>query len=367
MPAASGLRVGFIGSGWTDSTQIPAFRLGGLTPQAIASANPERARAAAERHGLPDVFDTWQELIASDRVDIVSICTPPDLHMEIAVAALRAGKHVISEKPAALNVSQAEAMLAAAQAAPNQLAIIDHELRFHPQRLQMRQMIKEGYVGSVLHIHLDRLGGERLDPNRPWNWWCDAERGGGMLNALGSHLIDLARWLVGRIEALTAQLQIGQLYRRDAEGAVRQVTADDHAHLLLRFANGAQGSITASGLTPGGWGMSILVVGTDGAVRLDNQDQLWGMCGAGYPGAEASGAAVWEPVRLRHAPANLSELPNQRPFAVGSLYLAQMLAMSLPMGEVLPADAASFYDGLSVQRALDAARAAHQAGTWVRL
>lgn len=366
MPAASAaeanLRVGFIGSGWTDSTQIPAFRLGGLTPQAIASQHPERAREVAARHGLPAVFDTWQALIASDEVDIVSICTPPDLHMEIAVAALRAGKHVISEKPTALSVPQAEAMLAAAQAAPNQLAIIDHELRFHPQRLQMRQMIKEGYVGSVLHVHLDRLGGERLDPNLPWDWWCDVERGGGMLNALGSHLLDLARWLVGRIESLTAQLQIGHLYRRDSQGIARQVTADDHAHLLLRFANGAQGSITASGLTPGGWGMSILVVGTEGALKLDNQDGLWGKCGDKYPGSD------WEAIRPRHhAPATVAQLPNQRPFAVGSLYLAQMLAMSLPMGEMLPADAASFYDGLVVQRALDAARTAHRSNEWVRL
>ena len=72
-------------------------------------------------------------------------------------------------------------MLAAAQAAPDQLAIVDHELRFHPQRLQMRQMIKEGYIGSVLHVHFDRLGSERLNPNLPWNWWCDVDQGGGML------------------------------------------------------------------------------------------------------------------------------------------------------------------------------------------
>ena len=365
-PAAPALRVGFVGSGWTDATQIPAFRLGGLIPQAIASADPDRARAVAARHGLPQVFATWQELISSPDVDIVSICTPPDLHQEIAVAALQAGKHVISEKPTALNVAQAEAMLAAAQAAPEQLAIIDHELRFHPQRLQMRQMIKEGYVGSVLHVQLDRLGGERLNPALPWDWWCDVERGGGMLNALGSHLLDLARWLVGRIETITAQLQIGHLYRTDAAGVVRQVTADDHAHLLLRFANGAQGSITASGLTPGGWGMSILVAGTEGALKLDNQDHLWGLCGPAYPGGGTDAGAAWEPIRPRHhAPANLAQLPNQRPFAVGSLYLAQVLAMSLPMGEMLPADAASFYDGLVVQRALDAARTAHQNRAWV--
>jgi predicted dehydrogenase len=252
-------------------------------------------------------------------------------------------------------------MLAAAQAAPNQLAIIDHELRFHPQRMQMRQMIREGYVGSVLHVHMDRLGSERLNPNLPWGWGFEVEKGGGLLNALGSHLLDLARWMIGRIEALTAQLQIGHLYRADGEGALRQVTADDHAHILLRFANGAQGSITASGLTPGGWGMSILVVGTEGVLRLDNQDQLWGMQGTTYGGGE------WEPIRPRHTPANLSELPNQRPFGIGTYYLAQTLAMSLPMGEVLLDDAASFYDGLVVQRALDAARSAHQNSTWLKL
>jgi predicted dehydrogenase len=226
----------------------------------------------------------------------------------------------------------------------------------------MRQLIKEGYIGSVLHAHFDRLGSERLNPAAPWTWWSDADRGGGMLGALGSDLIDLARWMVGRIDSLSAQLQIGHLFRTDPQiNADRPVTADDHAQVMLRFANGALGSITVSGLTPGGYGMSILVVGTRGALKLDYTDVLWGMQGDDYPGGE------WEPIRARHAPANLSELPNQRSFTVGTLYFGQMLAMSLPMGEVLLDDAASFYDGLVVQRALDAARRSNQQGTWERL
>ncbi len=362
MSLIPGLRVGFVGAGWADRVQIPAFRLGGLTTQAIASADPERARAAAARHNIPEVHETWQDLVASDQVDIVSICAPPTLHREIAVAALQAGKHVICEKPTALNVAEAEAMLAAAQQAPKQLAIVDHELRFHPQRRQLRWLLKDGYVGTVLHLHLDRLGSERLNPAQPWSWWSDGEQGGGMLGAVGSHLIDLARWLVGRIEVVTAQFQIGHLYRQDpAVGAERAVTADDHAEVLLRFANGARGSITVSGLTPGGYGMSILVVGTKGALRLDNQDQLWGMRGGNFPSGE------WEAIRVRQTAANLAELPNQSPFTIGSLYLAQTLAMSLPMGEVLLDEAASFYDGLVVQRALDAARRSAQSGVWEKL
>ena len=362
MSEQRGLRVGFVGAGWADRVQIPAFKQGGLTAQAIAASTPANAARVAARHGMPDVHASWRALVDNPDVDIVSICTPPALHTEVAVAALQAGKHVICEKPTALTVAEAETMLAAAQAAPNQLAIIDHELRFHPQRLHLRQLLKEGFVGTLLHVQLDRLGAERLNPTLPWNWWCDAEQGGGMLGAVGSHLIDLARWLVGRIESISAQLQIGHLYRPDrANGGMRPVTADDHAQLLVRFANGAQGAITVSGLTPGGYGMHILVVGTEGALRLDNQDQLWGMRGDHFPGGE------WEPIRPRHAPANLDGLPNTGSFTVGTLYLAQTLAMSLPMGETMIAEAASFYDGLVVQRALDAARRTHQQGTWERL
>ena len=140
----------------------------------------------------------------------------------------------------------------------------------------------------------------------------------------------------------------------------RQVTADDHADLLLRFANGAMGKITVSGITPGGYGMSILVVGTSGALMLDNQDQLFGM-------KEPYPRGSWEPIRPKQTTPPLDGLPNQGAFTIGTYYLAQTLAMSLPMGETMLDDAASFYDGLVVQRVLDAARRAHQNKAWETL
>ncbi len=171
------IRVGFIGAGWSERVQIPMFRLGGLTVQAITSGNPDNAQRAAKNLEIPEVYSTWQELVASPTVDVISIVAPPHLHRAIAVAALQAGKHVICEKPTALNVAEAEAMLAAAQAAPNQLAIIDHELRFHPQRVYLRRLVKEGYIGSVLLVNISVLSGSRLNPATHWHWWSDAERG----------------------------------------------------------------------------------------------------------------------------------------------------------------------------------------------
>lgn len=362
MTATKPLRVGYVGAGWADRVQIPVFAMAGLQPQAIASAHMENARRVAQTHSIPEVYTAWQELVESATVDIVSIVTPPAFHREIAEAALAAGKHVICEKPTALNTAEAEAMLAAAQRFPGQLAMIDHELRFHPRRVQMRRLIKEGYVGSPLTVQMDWLYGYRLDPSTPWSWHHDAQQGGGMLGALGSHLFDLARWMIGRIDALTARLKIGHYYRQDpATGAQRQVTADDQAELLLQFNSGAHGTIRVSALAPGGSGMSITVVGTSGALWLDSRDRLWGRQG----GALVEGD--WTPVEPDSPMIDTAALPISTSFAIGTYHMAQALARELSAGNVDIADAASFYDGLVVQRALDGARRSNEELIWVPL
>lgn len=357
-----GLRVGFIGTGWSERVQIPAFRLGGLTAQAIASGHVENAQRAAQTLDIPEVYGTWQELVESDTVDIVSIVTPPHLHCEMASAALAAGKHVICEKPTALHVGEAEEMLAAAQAAPDSLAIIDHELRFNPPRARLRELVRDGYVGTVLNVQIQDLRPMRLDPTKPWSWWSDADRGGGMLGAVGSHLFDFARWTFGRVDALAAQLRTGHYYRTDlASGEQRQVTADDYAHLVLNFTSGLLGTITVSGISPGSQRVSIEVTGTEGALRIDGEERLWGMRGERFPTGDWTQIDVPDPVM------EMEGLPNYNPFARGSVYLAQAVAETLTTGQVQIPSAASFYDGLIVQRALDAARRSDQERRWIRL
>lgn len=360
MKSEQKVRVGFVGAGWAERVQIPMFRQSGLTVQAICSANPANARRAAQQLEIPEVYATWQELVTAETVDLVSVVTPPHLHREIAVAALQAGKHVLCEKPTALNVAEAEEMLAAAQAAPNQLAIIDHELRFHPQLVHLQQLVKGGYTGALLRVDVVVHSSSRLNPALPWDWRTDAERGGGMLGAMGSHMLDLCRWIAGKIDSLTATLQIGHYYRNDREsGSRRQVTADDHAHLLLRFTNGAQGSIVVSGLTPGPNQTEITMLGTRGALWLDSNDRLWGVQGDDLIKGN------WQPIETGY-PAELpATVPADQPFHVGTYYLGRVLAESLPQGETILPEAASFYDGLAVQRALDAARRSQREQQWI--
>ncbi|MEZ4672662.1 MAG: Gfo/Idh/MocA family oxidoreductase [Caldilineaceae bacterium] len=175
----------------------------------------------------------------------------------------------------ALNVAEAGQCLPPRRR-PDQLAIIDHELRFNPARVKLRQLLREDHIGNLLTAEFTRLGGERLDPQLPWRWFDDAGQGGGTLGALGSHLLDLARWTVGRIDRLSAQLQTAHLIRHDADtGEAKQVTADDYAHLQLLLAGADTGyTLTVIGL-PDGVGMTVLLVGTQGALRLDHQDRLW--------------------------------------------------------------------------------------------
>ncbi len=139
------------------------------------------------------------------------------------------------------------------------------------------------------------------------------------------------------------------------------MTADDHASLLLRFANGAQGTITVSALYPGEPTAELTIIGTQGALRLDGKSQLWGTQENDFYKGN------WQSIETQPLPALLTAAVQANPFAVGSYYLAQALAKALPTGEHVLPDAASFYDGLAVQRALDAARASHAEKRWVGL
>jgi predicted dehydrogenase len=359
----SQIRVGFIGAGWTERIQIPCYRLAGLTAQAICASKPENAKRAASRLEIPQVFDSWHELIRSDSIDLVSIVTPPHLHAEIAIAALKAGKHVICEKPTALNVAEAEDMFAAAQASPNQLAIIDHELRFHPQRAHLRRLVRDGYIGSPLSLELDWLYRRGLDPTQPWGWINDADKGGGSLGAIGSHLIDLARWTAGRIEGLAAQLQTAHVLRPAPErerGGTRRVTSDDSAYLMLQHVSTMQSRININALYPEDRGMSILMVGTDGALKIDYEDRLWGQK------FDHSAKKEWEELTVADETTELP-LPNRRAFTIGCYYLGKSINEVLQRGQTVIPEAATFYDGLVVQRALDAARRSHREHSWVRL
>jgi predicted dehydrogenase len=348
---ASRLRVGVIGTGFGSLVQIPAFRAHPRVELvAVASGTPGKAGQIAKAMGIPHAFDDWTKLVSAD-LDLVSITTPPVLHQAMATAALKAGRHVLCEKPMAMSTAEAGEMLARAEQA-RRIHVIDHELRFNPNRRKVKRLIEEGFIGVPRHILLTAVNASRHDPTKPWGWWFDAARGGGLLGALGSHQVDLLRYWLGDVSAVTGTAVpfVPERPLPDGSGC-RQVTADEFSTFSLRFRSGAVGTVFISAVATHTVGPRIEVWGDGGTLVLDETEQLWG-------------------ARRGETLAELTE-PETLPTPAGMEYVSlwglsfvrlveHLVRVTLDGTPVAPA--ATFRDGLAVQRTLDAVRRATRSG-----
>ena len=216
---AKTIGIGVIGTGFARKVQIPAFlACEGVKIVSVASGSLANAQATAVECGAEHFTSDWRETVARGDVDLVLITTPPNLHREMTLASISAGKHVLCEKPMAMNVAEAAEMTAAAEGKPL-LTLIDHELRFQPGRLQAYEMLREGLIGKVRHSKFFFQSPNRGNPSVPWNWWSDATVGGGALGAIGSHIIDSFNWFLGTgISSVFCQLHTAIKQRRDGSG-----------------------------------------------------------------------------------------------------------------------------------------------------
>jgi predicted dehydrogenase len=350
---ASRLRVGMIGTGFGSLVQIPAFR---AHPRAevvaVASGTPGKARKTADALGVPHAFDDWRKLIAAD-LDLVSITTPPALHHSMALAALAAGRHVLCEKPMAMTTAEAEDMLAHGDRA-RRVHVIDHELRFNPNRRKVRRLIEEGFIGTPRHALLTIVNPGRHDPLKPWGWWYDETQGGGLLGAVGSHQVDLLRYWLGDVAAVTGTIGAFVPERPAPDGhGRRRVTADDYASFSLRFRSGAVGTVVLSSVTAHTVGPRAEVWGDAGSLVLDDADRLWG-------------GKLGEPLGELTEPETLPTPPGMQYVSLWGLSFVRLVdhlvKSTLDGAPVAPA--ATFRDGVAVQQALDAVRQAARSG-WV--
>ena len=344
-------RVGIIGTGWGARVQVPAFREAGLEVVAIAGHNPERTRRTA---GQLDVepYDDWRTLIAAN-IDLVTIVTPPSEHLQMATAALDAGKHVLCEKPTALNVSEAAQLVAAAQKHPDQIALIDHELRFLPSFRAARERV--GELGGIRYAEVRYASPSRGDRTRAWNWWSDAKSGGGIWGAVGSHFVDALRFLGMEIEAVQASLQT-IIADRPFENGMRRVTSDDFASVNLRLSGGAVAAMTFSGVASGPDEPTTLTIhGEEGALRFVGEELLTAMRGEPFTVATSGGRSDRRGNSAGGA------------FGSGTYLLGRALRSALDDGDRSALSiAATFEDGLAQQRVLDAARASSgNGGCWI--
>lgn len=353
-------RIGIIGTGWGARVQVPTFREAGLNVVAIAGHNRERTRAVADELDVC-AHDDWRNIVASLEVDLVSIVTPPSEHREMAIAALKAGKHVLLEKPTALNAAEAEELVAAARAHPDRVALIDHELRFLPSWREARaRMASE--IGDVRYAEVRYSSPARGDRSREWNWWADASRGGGVWGAVGSHFVDALRYFGMEIESAQALMR-STIETRPFGDTTRAVTADDFASVDLRLRGGAVAAMMFSAVASGPDESSALTIhGERGAMRFIGEEVHLSINRSPFTTMAGGSFTTRAGGPMPSRPGN----SHGGAFGTGTLHLGHALRAALDEGnrEAL-SPAATFEDGLMQQRVLDAARKSAAGGGWV--
>ena len=354
--------IGIIGTGFARKVQIPAFlACADAQVVSVASGSIENAESTAREFGIAHFTADWRETVSHPDVALVCITTPPILHREMVLSALEQGKHVLCEKPMAMNVAEAAEMTEAAQGT-GLLAMIDHELRFQPGRLNAFEMLRAGEIGKIRHAKYNFRAPHRGDASLPWNWWSDAAQGGGALGAIASHVIDSFQWFLGTgISSVSCQLQTHIKERKDSGGAMRNVTSDDESNMLLRFADGeltddATGLVSVSMTEMPAYQNSIEFFGSSGAMRIDGRGELF---------IAKTGDTEWREIETDLGTA-IDGVPDTG-FSRGFRSFAPKIVEAIRNRETHIEQAATFEDGLQVQRVLDAARESNESGCAVNL
>ena len=299
MSSAASLRVGMVGYAFMGAVHSHAWRSAHrfftlpLIPEltAVAGRNPAAVAAAADRMGWLSTETDWRRLIERDDIDLIDICTPGNTHADIAVAALRAGKHVLCEKPLANTVAEAELMAAAADVASERgvWAMCGFTYRRSPALSLFRRMIVDGRVGTIRHVRAQYLQDWLSDESGPLSWRLDKDSAGsGALGDIGAHIIDAAQYVTGsQITGVSAILEtfvherpidvvpvsVGGRDEAGTEVLKGRVTVDDAAMFTARFDNGAVGVFEASRFALGRRNaLRLEVNGSAGSIAFDFED-----------------------------------------------------------------------------------------------
>lgn len=351
------IKAAVIGAGFAREAYLPALA---TIPdvEIVAVASTVNAQTTAAAFNVPHAYEDWRVMLDKHALDLVGIATPVALHAPMVLAALEAGANVICEKPMAMNSDESRQMLEKAQAL-GRLHLVGHELRFNPNRRKIRELIANGAIGQVRHVNIVNITTAWGDPaSRPkGDWWSTAAMGGGRLGANGSHQIDLLRWWLGDLGAISGQLFTMVPNRVDkTTGEPWIATADDVVSFSAEMKSGALATVFLSGVARHGIGNHVQIFGSEGTILLsDGEEKL-------------------KVARVGEEYQDLSETdPNASLPGIGKgiwnvsvVGLMQEITAAIREGRPTR-EGATFVDGLMCQQAMDAVRQSSIERRWIPL
>ncbi len=302
---------------------------------------------------MPAAYGRWEELIERARPDIVAIATPPAQHLPILRAAMRAGAHVLCEKPLAMNRAEALEMIDIARSS-GRTAITGFNWRYQPGMQRFKALVDAGALGRVFHVNARWFNAAWADQQTAATWRMDRGTAGhGAMGDQGVHLIDMTRWLFGEFVRVFAQTGIAY--------PSRKADAEDHCSVLAELATGAQVALTVSRVAHGRNEHSIEAYGENGALNLrvarSGKDWHLGELQAARPGAP------FAPVPVT-TNAVVNAVSDDRLEVIGRTTIAPMVSAMLRSIDRGEPPSPSLADGMQAQSVLDAVLASLRAGAW---
>ena len=276
---ASAIRIGIVGAG--DNTRvrhIPGLQAQeGVEIVSVCNRSQASSQRVAKAFGIPVIHDNWRELVASDGIDAVVIGTWPYLHCPITLAALEAGKHVMTEARMAMDAGQARLMLEESQANPHLVTqIVPSPITLRVDGM-IRKLVAEGYLGDILAVDVTNNANSFVDRSSALHWRHDRDLSGFNILAMGIWYEALMRW-VGEAVEVMAMTQVNVTRRGTSEGVLQTITIPDHVDILAKMACGAQARMQFSAVT--GLAASISrtwLFGSEGTLCYDlDADELSG-------------------------------------------------------------------------------------------
>ncbi|MFL5779628.1 MAG: Gfo/Idh/MocA family protein, partial [Chloroflexota bacterium] len=281
-----------IGTGFIGTVHVEALRRIGVRVRGVLGSSPDRGAARAAELGVDRAYESLEELLADEAVDVVHVTSPNHLHARQATAVLRAGRHIVCEKPLAMTAAESTELVARAKEA-GVVNAVNFNIRFYPVHQHAHDLVAGGGLGEVRYV-TGHYFQDWLLLDTDWNWRLEPDKGGALraVGDIGSHWLDLMSFVTGQqIVSVMADLGTYIPVRQQPQGPVetfstdrsrdtvaRDMGTEDVASILLHFADGARGSVSVSQISAGRKNsLQWEIDGSTGAAAWDSEspDQLW--------------------------------------------------------------------------------------------